>query len=73
VPDCGARNGNRQADTGISEETVVKTRRRGKRMREMGEVNKPTRMQIEKEQVEKEKKKLMKEMHTVRKKKRGRK
>jgi hypothetical protein len=55
VPDCGARNGNRQADTGFTEENVVKTRRRGKRMREVGEVNKPTRMQIEKEQVEKEK------------------
>jgi hypothetical protein len=49
VPDCGARNGNRQADTGITEEKVVKTRRSGKRKREVGEVNKPTRMQIENE------------------------
>jgi hypothetical protein len=56
VPDCGARNGNRQADTGITEAKVVKTRRRRKRIREVSEVNKPTRMQIEKDKVEKQKK-----------------
>lgn len=45
----------------------------GKEMREIGEVNKSTRMQIKKEQVEKAKKKTRKEMHTIRKNKRGRK
>jgi hypothetical protein len=73
VLDCGARNGNSKADTGITEEMVVKTLRRGKRMREVGEVFKQTRMQIEKNKCRKHKKKLRKEMHTVRKKKRGRK